>query len=69
MGNENVKIRVVNYVAGFVSVDGSLAPVINHRIEQLLDGHWVTVPVYQEAEDGTLTEIPQSFTAPSEVIL
>ena len=52
------EIRAVNYVVG--EKDGE--PVFKYRLEQyfprrLAKGRWVPIRVYQEGEDGTLTEI------------
>lgn len=49
------EIRAVNYIVG--EKDGQ--PLFNHRLEQYVHakGHWVPIRVYQEGEDGTLTEI------------
>jgi hypothetical protein len=59
------EIRAVNYIVG--EKEGQ--PLFNHRLEQyfLVSGHdtwprpgeWVPIRVFQEDEDGTLTEILQ----------
>ena len=49
------EIRAVNYIVG--EKDGE--PLFNYRLEQYVPakGQWVPIRVYQEGEDGTLTEI------------
>lgn len=60
---ENGAIRVVNYIDGMTDTfdafgnKGDPVPVLRHRIEQLWYGHWVSIPVYHEEADGTLTQV------------
>jgi hypothetical protein len=56
VGRENGSIRVINYVAGHNADD---TPIIRFRFEQLWDGHWNPVPVFQDVGDGKLQEIRQ----------
>ena len=49
---DNGRIRVVNYVAGFTGPEEGMAPVIHHRLEQLWDGQWAEVPVYFDGVYG-----------------